>query len=417
MPCGAKLRRWRRSKPKGENKIMRIDKALLCLTAFLILTFSIKTYAQDSLNITLLGRGLPGECNATFVQDTFAYVGAGDVLMIFNIADAAHPFPVANLPLNGQSQDVIEDLHVSSGRAYIAFDQSGLRIVDVSSPLSPVEIGSLKFNGYAFGVYASGNYAYVCAEYGLHIVDVSSPSSPQEISFFPVQSPWAALNVFVQDTFAYLAAGYGGLYILNVKNPANPVQVSSVDRFGVWVYEVKVEGNWLYMAFSGESGDGFEVFDGTDRANPVGRGSLQTSTSARRIDVYGKFAYLAVADSGFLIIDIRNKDLPSVMGRWNGGYGQNVLFYPDRYGDKVCVSSEYEGFYIVDVTYPDSPVKLSHYDTHSFSQDVTTSPDGRYAYVVEQPSALKVLDLSNPASPHTVFDSIFFPGRNVYGTS
>ena len=117
---------------------MRIGKALLYLAVCLILTFAAKSNAQDSLNITLLGRGLPGECNATFVQDSFAYVGAGDVFMIFNIADAAHPFPVASLTLNGQSQDVIEDVHVSNGRAYLAFDQSGLEIVDVSSPLSPV---------------------------------------------------------------------------------------------------------------------------------------------------------------------------------------------------------------------------------------------------------------------------------------
>jgi hypothetical protein len=38
---------------------------------------------------------------------------------------------------------------------------AGLRVIDVSNPSNPREVGFFDTPGYAYGVYVSGNYAYV----------------------------------------------------------------------------------------------------------------------------------------------------------------------------------------------------------------------------------------------------------------
>jgi hypothetical protein len=52
-----------------------------------------------------------------------------------------------------------------------------LRVVDLSVPGSPIEIGFEDSPDFAFGVAVSGSYAYVADVYaGLRVIDVSVPS-------------------------------------------------------------------------------------------------------------------------------------------------------------------------------------------------------------------------------------------------
>jgi hypothetical protein len=66
-----------------------------------------------------------------------------------------------------------------------------LRVIDISNPTNPVEIGSYDTPGEAFGVYVSGNFAYVAdRDSGLRVIDISNPKNPVEIGFYDTPS-WA----------------------------------------------------------------------------------------------------------------------------------------------------------------------------------------------------------------------------------
>jgi hypothetical protein len=63
---------------------------------------------------------------------------------------------------------------VAGGYACVADGGAGLRVVDVSDPSNPKEVGSYETPGYATGMAVAGDYAYVTDEgAGLHVVDVS----------------------------------------------------------------------------------------------------------------------------------------------------------------------------------------------------------------------------------------------------
>ncbi len=50
---------------------------------------------------------------------------------------------------------------VSGSYAYVADDESGLQIIDISVPGSPVIVVSMDTPSNAYGVAVSGDYAYV----------------------------------------------------------------------------------------------------------------------------------------------------------------------------------------------------------------------------------------------------------------
>jgi hypothetical protein len=60
--------------------------------------------------------------------------------------------------------------------------------------------------GLAEGVYVSGNYAYVAdGGAGLRVIDVSNPANPREVGFF--DTPGFAEDVYVSGNYAYVAMG------------------------------------------------------------------------------------------------------------------------------------------------------------------------------------------------------------------
>ncbi|MFQ6043601.1 MAG: carboxypeptidase regulatory-like domain-containing protein, partial [Candidatus Poribacteria bacterium] len=124
-----------------------------------------------------------------------------------------------------------EGVYVQDSLAYVADHDSGLRIIDVSSPSSPKEVGFYD-TPYAEGVYVQDSLAYVADwESGLRIIDVSSPSSPKEVGFY--DTPYAE-GVYVQDSLAYVADDLGGLIILRYTGgePAGAINGHVTDLVG-----------------------------------------------------------------------------------------------------------------------------------------------------------------------------------------
>lgn len=63
--------------------------------------------------------------------------------------------------------------------AYVADGSSGLQVLDLANPTSPVIVGSFNTPGFAYDVAVSGTHAYVAdGTGGLQIIDVSDPANP-----------------------------------------------------------------------------------------------------------------------------------------------------------------------------------------------------------------------------------------------
>jgi len=114
--------------------------------------------------------------------------------------------------------------------ACVADHLSGLQIVDISD-LSQPAVGSLLTPDAALdvaleGPLSGGTLAYVAAnEAGLRVVDLSTPEAPQEVGYYT--TPWRAPAVALDGPYTYLADAWGGLVILRYA-PLCPDALSAV---------------------------------------------------------------------------------------------------------------------------------------------------------------------------------------------
>jgi hypothetical protein len=101
---------------------------------------------------------------------------------------------------------------VAGNYAYVADDDAGLRVISVSDPTHPSEVGYCDTPGGAFGVAVAGSFAYVAdAGAGLRIISVSDPAHPSEVGYYVTPG---AYGVAVAGNYAYVADGSAGLRVI-----------------------------------------------------------------------------------------------------------------------------------------------------------------------------------------------------------
>jgi len=353
-------------------KLVGTRVAILLVSAVLALGAPVAAaqggYLLETYNVELLGQ-IGGSIHAVVVQGSIAYIGDSHRLVIVDVSTPAHPVwlgQTTTLP------ETVFDVAVVGNTAYLADGCGGLRIVDVSDPTAPREVGDIP--GYASGVALVGSTAYIAAGSGLRIVDVSDPTAPREVGNFdtPAECPF---GVAVVGSTAYVTTGSedhgGGLYIVDVSDPTTPTEL------GAWhmswhpyeiVFDVAVVGSTAYITtWRGGHGGNLIIIDVSDPAAPRELGSFprRSLSQPKAVAVVGSTAYIACAYQTF----------------------------------------ESSSLVIVDVSDPTTPTKLGVYDTPGWPSDVAVV--GSVAYVADGPGGLLILRYVAPEPTITPTPSIW----------
>jgi len=99
--------------------------------------------------------------------------------------------------------------------ACVADGAAGLRLIDISLPAAPTEVGSLDTPGWAESVVASGHVALVAdGESGVRVIDFSEPTAPVELAYY--DTPGWASDAAVLRGHAYVGDTGWGLIILGM---------------------------------------------------------------------------------------------------------------------------------------------------------------------------------------------------------
>lgn len=230
-------------------------------------------------------------------------------LYVVDIDNPLNPFLVGNIqPTGGFVTTTFVD--ANNKLAYIAFG-TVVNIYDISAlPNQPAFLSSINLGtgSSANGVYVSGGYAYIAAGYvGLKIVNVSNPSNPVDVA--AVNTAGFSSDVVVNSTYAYVADSYNGMLILDVSNPANPIFKSKFTGTGQ-ILGVYASNNNVYCA---DNTYGIENVNVSNPSSPTKAGYIQTNSSANNIFYFGGYIFLAAAEGGLGIYqpanpsDLKNK--------------------------------------------------------------------------------------------------------------
>lgn len=302
-----------------------IDTDLEIADATTLHNFSSVHTTVESLNVTMLGK-LDLSARGLAIQGDYAYIGSGQRLVVVDISDPSQPTWIGN---SSTLPDEVLDLVVDGNYAYVANKTGGLRVINISDPRNPYEIGSFPTDLWqeTNSVALKGNYAYIgnaVFASGLKILNITDPSSPFEVGNFGV---YDTLDIAISGDFAFLpsqfgAHGFDGLEIVNISNPTNPTRASIFSPDGIGNPEgVDVQNSYVYLAEtrSGQDdliwGGGLRVINVASPWNPIQVGYYNsTFRFAYDVEVEGNLAYIADHFEGLRVMDISNPAFPAEIG-------------------------------------------------------------------------------------------------------
>ena len=277
--------------------------------------------------------------------------------------------------------------------AYVADGYEGMRVIDVTQPSAPAEVGfwnELTYGESIDGIATRGNHVYAaCSEDRLYVIDVSNPSAPSTAGF--CWDGGRALAISESGNYAYVAA-WGELIVVDVSNPTVPVEVGSLP--GLSCYDVAVAGDYAYVT---EAESGLHVINISDPSHPVESGEYTYAHAVPNgFAIAENYAYVVDAHRDLRVINIVNPIAPTEIGSYETGRAQSVAIA----GNYAYVASGWSGVRVIDITNSATPVEVSFCDTLGTARDVAVS--GNYAYVAGLMDGLGVVDITNPAAPNLI---------------
>ena len=396
---------------------------------------------------------LPGVVGAVELTATHAWVAAGLMGLIgVDVSDPRQPEVVSVLPAGLAGEDATAiDLAVAGELAFVTetikepnwTGHARLRIVDVSAPASPADVGAWEAEGDsdAGAVAVAGSLALVMDSGGLGVIDVSNPSLPAEIG--RASEGGSRYDLAVSSATVFVL-GRNGVAVLNISDPRHPVVAARLstgrddrtlvvdgellfvggpqgwggnDPIGAWVYDISppwlpteigyvetptpvvglAAGDGILLAATGRTG--LRVVDVSDPAQPVEIASHGVRDSAWWVATSGGLALVA-RYSPFIhemtLVDISDGAKPVELGELS------LPFVPSRVrpaleGSLAFVGSNSpSGIAVFDVSDPDAPQQLTF--LHLPSDPRSLDAAGSRLYAVSG-GALLVVDVSDPASP------------------
>ncbi len=408
-----------------------------------------------------------GEVTAVFASGGYLYVaGSAFGLEIFDVTTPAAPTLVAAYDTLTAPEDVL----VSDGYCYVADRANGVRVLTVSNPSAPYLVSAYNLGKFwAMGLDKVGDHLFVAYDFlGFRIVDVSNPMSPVEVG---AQPSIRTIAVAAGDDYAILATNTDNSILVDVQSKAAPTPTDTIyttravagvfdggvfymansDRgvaemevasnslqvlqqsqgtgrlteFAVkdsevyvtrvfnafdhvsfagparlvsrgsensWTSQVAVESDRLYVARANL--DGINIYDTTNPAGPDSIGNFYEGTDAMTAE--GTVLY-AVRDQALQLWDVSNAASAQPLGMLvTGSAFTSLLGKVDVQGTLAVVTDYFKGLHVVDVSAPNAPALWTSFDFGQtpFSVDLVNTT----AYVGHG-SGFSIVGLGDPANP------------------
>jgi hypothetical protein len=259
----------------------------------------------------------PGSTSAiaTFAQDTIIYSRGDPTFFATNISDSINPINLYWTVVYGSSSNNPRGIFVNDNKCYLALPSEGITIFNIIDPMTPDSLGTYDTPGYAYDVFVRDSFAYIADQDSFRIANVSIPSACVRVG--AIYTPGWCSGVTVNGNYAYLACvspytGYGQVLSVDISDPANPFLASSVTNIqgnpmSVYYYE-----NYLYCI----AADYFYFNESPGGIYPVGckqkatvEGGLRVINVAKPDSIYYVCGFDtwsdprdAIAESGYVYI-------------------------------------------------------------------------------------------------------------------
>jgi hypothetical protein len=209
------------------------------------------------------------------------------------------------------------------------------QIINVADPHNPTVLSELPAVGWAIGMELYGRgiepqdedtlrYAYFTDASGLCVVDWSDPANPTYVGLLPGIPH--SVEIHALDTVLYVACGYEGARVVGVEDPIQPHLLSTLsftNVLGVWAGDAQNDlpnADTSTYAYFCDDNEYFDMYDVTDPANPIYRGSYRgIGDRLLGIDVVDGIGFTTEWSYALEVFDFSDPLSPLAIGGTNCG--------------------------------------------------------------------------------------------------
>lgn len=339
---------------------------------------------------------IPDSARSVEVAGDYVYA-AGSHLRVIDVSQPSAPVEVGNY----DEQHIWSPVVVTGTHAYFAgYDsaasQDFLGVLDISDPIAPTEVGAYDLPGSVKDIVLTDSLALlaIASPYHLHIADISTPMTPTFVSTYTMQE--RPMDVEVLGRYAYVLDDDANVSILDISDPHHPNKVGAYegdDLPGTTNYDptLLVQNSLLYVTTDGY----LHILDVTNLGHPVKLVSKSVTghwgSSAGLVAVASHYVYVT-ADDGLVIFDVSDPQSPRKVGAYAEEANDMILR-----GDYAYLAAPSEGLRVLDVSDPVHLTELGFYDTNGGV--VAAYPDGKTVWLADSNGGLRWLDVSDLSAP------------------
>lgn len=249
----------------------------------------------------------PGYTRKVVVEGDYAYLAnVSKGLLVVDITDPESPMVITGVQIDGR----VNDIAIDGNFAYVTGEEGTLNIVEIIDPTKPRLISSTVGFGALTGIKVAGDYAYLSGHYtdydtdirmGVRVVDISNPASPKQVGELFFGSPETTMDFDIADGFIYF--GYGNdLMVINTQIIDSPTPVVSVPA-SLKITDVKIIGDYAYVV----DYDGILVFDISDRNQPSLETKYETPvqlSEGAEVAFSEEYAFITDAIWGLMVVEM-----------------------------------------------------------------------------------------------------------------
>jgi len=320
------------------------------------------------------GRGPAAEAA---VADHYAFVAIEEGgLLVLDISEPSRPVRVASYPLAGQTHFV----RVTGARAYVATKvvragggceserwRGRLVVLDISKPATPALLGSYTTSREIQSLFVEGNRVYLCDSVdGLHIVDVNDPARPRALSVGKPDGYLGVCALWASGPRLYCVM-YDHWDVVDVSQPSSPMLLTSfASETGLPLRGISGLDQSVFVVEGdvglggGSEGGCLSVFGPNPAGELVLKGKLEMQTPALNVTVKGPTAYVAAGPAGIVAVDISTPTRLVPMGT---SQFPGLALSLEIAGTNAYVAAYHGGLQVLDVHNPLQLTTVSTFDT------------------------------------------------------
>jgi hypothetical protein len=231
----------------------------------------------------------------TISSNKYAFLSDEDKgLIVLNVSNPSAPVPDTVLSYPGG----VNSSYLKNGYLYAALRQGTVKIINISSlPDSVYEAGTYTPQNTVEHIEISGTTAYLLeGTSGVEIVNIANPVTPVFLSTY--NTPGNCFDLKIGNDIAYIADGTSGVCAVNVGNPSRPELLSTVNTESD-VRGIDYSPNFMFTA---EYNMGAEVFNLFNPPYPDAFGYYETQGYCYFINYFKGKILIANGQHGLLIL-------------------------------------------------------------------------------------------------------------------